>query len=698
MERDIGTLLWLYAHTRETYLYYLPAFACILLSLVVLLMRPRFLPKYTPVPLLLIAAALLFGVSISAPDDTWVYFRYTQNFLEHGELVFNLGDRLEGFSSPLYQFALIPLSWLTGAPLFSSLALSLLMLLGIPLVALWILRRSGALTVETAVITCGLLLFGAASMMWARGLWLDYHFAGLFVLLGYALYFLAGPTSKNKVLAGVMLGLAYLARPDTLLFCVGLGASELILLLRKRTELRGGAIRLVLTAGPVVAFVVGYAIFRLAYYHDVAPNTAYLKLHLSLVEPELLMRALKYFWNWLSDPAFIATMALFVGLSWRWQPRRAISTAPSERMNYDDMRNATLVAIGIFVVYWLQIGGDRHPLRYFMMFFPVIVLQVSLRLHAIFSQAPSSQLIAFRASAGALAALCATVLFPKGPNDPPFWPEGIGAGYSMYAVLGLHLKETYPQGTVVGGYAIGTYPYYSQLPFLDGLGLVDRHIARTKPRDLREEGHTNWDPDYMFERRPGLMLPASSADESIGQMAAACLAAGEGSDECIERLVDARTSRFDHDLLLTMLRSGEYRVRTVKFDEALGRRLFNGSLPYNYRPYTAWYLVRRDIFDTPPPVVVRTIPMPTDRVGRIIDCAGAVRGVIGFDPLTDQSRNDSAWKSDYIALLNLLEEQGLDFAQRTAAANDAAKAWESQSSEAQLERAASCRQEFGSHR
>ena len=47
-------------------------------------------------------------------DDALIYFRYVRNFLEHGELTYNLGHRWHGITSPLFTLVSICLSWITG--------------------------------------------------------------------------------------------------------------------------------------------------------------------------------------------------------------------------------------------------------------------------------------------------------------------------------------------------------------------------------------------------------------------------------------------------------------------------------------------------------------------------------------------------------------------------------------------------------
>jgi hypothetical protein len=56
--------------------------------------------------------------------------------------------------------------------------------------------------------------------------------------------------------------------------------------------------------------------------------------------------------------------------------------------------------------------------------------------------------------------------------------------------------------------SIGAVPYFSRLYTYDMLGLTDRHIARTMPRDFGRgrAGHEKGDGRYILDQRPDLIL------------------------------------------------------------------------------------------------------------------------------------------------------------------------------------------------
>jgi hypothetical protein len=64
------------------------------------------LRRYWPVLLataVLVPHALLFDF---VSDDAYISFRYARNLAEHGQLVFNLGERVEGYTNFLWTVLL----------------------------------------------------------------------------------------------------------------------------------------------------------------------------------------------------------------------------------------------------------------------------------------------------------------------------------------------------------------------------------------------------------------------------------------------------------------------------------------------------------------------------------------------------------------------------------------------------------------
>lgn len=79
---------------------------------------------------------------------------------------------------------------------------------------------------------------------------------------------------------------------------------------------------------------------------------------------------------------------------------------------------------------------------------------------------------------------------------------------AIYRTAGLYLKQHLPPQALLAYSGAGVLAYYSELPFLDTLGLTDRHIARTAVKDmgLGMAGHEKGDGAYVLARHPDYIM------------------------------------------------------------------------------------------------------------------------------------------------------------------------------------------------
>jgi len=205
----------------------------------------------------------------SSSDDPFITLRYAANLVHGFGPVFNQGQHVQGFTSPLHLVVavlayLVPggddlLKLKLASLLFGLLAIreAGLVLYGIA-IPRWA-RRTGALAVSTSWIVA-----------FASGNGLETTLAMWLLLALTRRLVLDGPRRSPLVLA-VIACAAVLARPDALLVLAGMGVVGLVierpLGLRQRVSWVGGA----LTA------VVGTAVVGLLYFGDALPNTYYAK-------------------------------------------------------------------------------------------------------------------------------------------------------------------------------------------------------------------------------------------------------------------------------------------------------------------------------------------------------------------------------------------------------------------------------------
>ncbi|HNW93298.1 MAG TPA: hypothetical protein PKM88_10360 [bacterium] len=198
-------------------------------------------------------------------DDAYISFRVVDNVLHGYGLRWNIAERVQVYTHPLWLLLLIPVNGLAGEPYYSTLLCSMLLTLG----AAYLLLLQAAH--RWAVLAIGLLLF------YAKG-FVDYATSGLenplayLLLAAFSVRYLRPPDRRggqHLLRLSLLAALAMVNRFD---------AAVLVLppLLHALWQARSRRALLQLAAGmlPLIAWLL----FALAYYGTVIPNTAHAKL------------------------------------------------------------------------------------------------------------------------------------------------------------------------------------------------------------------------------------------------------------------------------------------------------------------------------------------------------------------------------------------------------------------------------------
>lgn len=269
-------------------------------------------------------------------DDAFIYFRYIDNllFLDIG-LVYNQGEYVEGFSSPLWALVLLAFRALR---LDYWLMIQILGCAGFFVFWLLLVRLDRQMAPQGTRFNLPLLFLGANYAV------LSYFTSGLETplvqILGvvYALFILQ-PSSRGL---GLMVAISPLVRHELAvpLALVGLWAWY--------RERRFPGFLTASAAGLIGMWMV----FRIYYYADLFPNTFYLKNAANLKQGFIYLHETLTTYH-----VYLLAIALLAMLVWLWRQLGSSGLLLRQRL-------VMLIAATSVAAYVVKIGGDPRHFRY----------------------------------------------------------------------------------------------------------------------------------------------------------------------------------------------------------------------------------------------------------------------------------------------------------------------------------------------
>ncbi len=426
-------------------------------------------------------------------DDTLISLRYAERLLEGHGLTWTDGERVEGYSNLLWILLVAGIGALGVDLLEASRALGVACLaatlaLGVRLHAGDGLARATAMTVTA----CAMALTGSFAI-WAVG-GLEQPLVAVLLsasLLGAIRAFErdGGAEPRALLLPGAGLGLICATRPDGPLFVVAVALAWLLACGLRRPAL-AGALCLVVPGLFVYLTQLG---FRLFYYGDWVPNTAYSKVAFT---PERITQGAAYWWGGMRSlwPLWLpAGLGLAAGCLTPARRGRTLLVA---------------LPLGVWSLWVILIGGDIFPGRRHLLVSICLMAWLAGEAFVFLGERLHG------AARYALPLLAALSLVGTGALQWSADPTHLRAlrevawadrGESLGRLLGRHFAQAQPLVAVT---AAGAIPYFSKLPALDMLGLNDRYLAHHPPANLGvgRIGHELGDGAYVLDREPDLVV------------------------------------------------------------------------------------------------------------------------------------------------------------------------------------------------
>lgn len=438
-------------------------------------------------------------------DDAYITFRYADNFAQGLGLVFNPGERVEGYSNFTLVLLLAPFARAGIDLLFASKLIGFIS----GVIAVVFTIRLGSLYSGKDSLFCfvpALLVASSASFaLWSMaGIETDLY---AMLLWGGAYYYIrwqqpgnesasngsnpgknsAGRNGWDPVKSGILLSLAAMSRPEGAVFGIAFGVDALIRLLRRHNLSKSEVIWTACLALPFASYLG----WRFWYYGMLVPNTYYAKISGGLV---LKLKSLTYGYGFIIANGggllifLIAFAILAKGLKRYWPV-------------------LLFLAANAFFVF--NAGSDWMPMHRFLVpSLAMLYLLASEGIRVLYERlratrmdnASLSSLVKFPKTVAGLLILT-LVIFSYAENTYNWGNPRKGWRHTgEFAVAEWLVENARPDETLAID-AAGIIPYISRLYSIDYLGICDLYIARL-PGFL----HDKSDPGYVLAKRPDYVV------------------------------------------------------------------------------------------------------------------------------------------------------------------------------------------------
>ncbi len=453
-----------------------------------------------------LAAIVLYWVHAIAVgyvvDDAYISFQYAKNFAMGNGFVYNVGERVEGYTNFLWVLALglfakvWPEADLLVIARVSAIAIGTFTIL---LMVRWPWNSSGGSTWKNSAAAF-MLACNTSFCAWSMGGLATTMFT--FLILA-SVYFHSREFDRGggTFRTALVVAIASLVRADGFVVFAILSCARCHEHFRRRESVWSK--KTFVWFATFVAVIAPYVAWRFWYYGDPLPNTYYAKVGGGIDQYLRGARHLKGFLENYGGVILIPIMAV-----------------PFVFPCKETWVRCALWVVGGWVAYIVKVGGDG--LAYFRFFGCIAPLIYLLAQQGILSMGewfgslnPRPFLWRLRLAGVSLVALLAVlgaqqtnvILRHKKPDIAPY------KNFDNYFVdrckeAGLWLADNSKPNAVVASTPAGAIAFYSERTVIDMLGLTDKHIARQPVQGIGQgrAGHERGDGAYVLSRKPDYIL------------------------------------------------------------------------------------------------------------------------------------------------------------------------------------------------
>ena len=449
--------------------------------------------------LLYLAVALAAWKVRFLEDDAFITYRFSRNLAQGRGLVFNPGEKVEGYTNFLWTVIhAIPekLGWNT--PAFSQV-------LGIVLI---VATTAVSLRFARNVLGSATKGFLATMVLVANMTFLAYATGGMETMLqtlcitGVAALLI--PTERpnpglRQIGAGLLAGLAVLTRLDSTVLVAGWFLAIAWFTWRAAVpaeRVKQTAVTALRLGVPVLLLVVPWLVWKSDFYGSLLPNTQKAKSAANPIVP-FLYGIFYLFGFFMSYGGF-----LLIGRFRRH--REAFFAQPAVRLAF--------VVVPLWFLYICVVGADFMEYRFMVPILPVLALLAGELIDHIRAPKRQTVLVVVLLGMSAFHRVAPNFVVPVLTfTELDHWPA---SSQTTWSTMGKLLHREFPgeledpKRPVTALAALGVIGYYSDLRTIDLVGLTDAYVAEhgEHPR-YYYPGHVRIAPiDYLLRRDVSLVI------------------------------------------------------------------------------------------------------------------------------------------------------------------------------------------------
>ncbi len=480
--------------------------------------RPR--PRRSPIPLpplalvlvLLVAAGyVLFARTLLfTQDDAYISFRYAKNLLDGHGLVFNPGERVEGYSNFAWTMLVAFVMKLGADPVPASQVMGLAFGVLAILTAARFVRGLEGRWGAGAVAAAAFIAFNPAFALWSSG-GLETAMFAFLVVLGLERGLAPDVSPAGRRLAPLALAAASLTRPEgPLLFVLWFAVRAFDTWRAGPCADPAGRRGLVRDALTFAAPLVPYALWKLWYFGDLLPNPFYAKTGTSL---EHLRLGFAYARD-------------FFGAFGAWGVPLLLGAASVLRTGLRGIEARLLAIWCVWASYVVLVGGDvLYMHRFWLHVLPVGAVLLGRGLTE--TAARFARSLPGAAREILAAAVCAALVTYgiRGNLAAAHDRRNTESAFVLnMRQTGEWLGENLPKDATIAITTIGAISYFSGVRVIDMLGLTDYEVAHHPnmvPGLTDTWRETQYNAESVLERRPDFIFfstgirPSSAAEKAL---------------------------------------------------------------------------------------------------------------------------------------------------------------------------------------